>query len=56
MITRRELLTVSAAGVAFSVPGLVPPAIAQPLAKTTHILTGFRPGCRTPWQGSSPAK
>jgi tripartite-type tricarboxylate transporter receptor subunit TctC len=45
MISRRDLLTVSAAtGVAFSVPGLVSRAIAQPLAKTAHILTGFTPG------------
>ncbi|WP_245476429.1 tripartite tricarboxylate transporter substrate-binding protein [Bradyrhizobium sp. Leo170] len=44
MITRRDLLTVSAAGVAFSAAGLVPRAVAQPLAKTAHILTGFTPG------------
>jgi tripartite-type tricarboxylate transporter receptor subunit TctC len=44
MITRRDLLTVSAAGVAFSVPGLMPSATAQPLAKPAHILTGFTPG------------
>jgi tripartite-type tricarboxylate transporter receptor subunit TctC len=44
MITRRDLLTVSAAGVAFSAAGLVPAAIAQPLARTAHILTGFTPG------------
>ena len=44
MITRRDLLTVSAVSVAFSATGLVPPAIAQPLAKTAHILTGFTPG------------
>ena len=44
MITRRDLLTVSAVSVAFSATGLVPPAIAQPLAKTVHILTGFTPG------------
>ena len=44
MITRRDLLTVSAVGVAFSATGLVPRAIAQPLAKTAHILTGFTPG------------
>jgi tripartite-type tricarboxylate transporter receptor subunit TctC len=44
MITRRDLLTVSAVSVAFSATGLVPPAIAQPLAKTVHMLTGFTPG------------
>lgn len=44
MITRRDLLTVSAAGVALSAAGLVPPALAQPLTKTVHILTGFAPG------------
>ncbi|QOZ76864.1 hypothetical protein XH83_16205 [Bradyrhizobium sp. CCBAU 53351] len=43
MITRRDLLTVSAAGVAISVAGL-PRAVAQPLKKTVHILTGFTPG------------
>jgi tripartite-type tricarboxylate transporter receptor subunit TctC len=44
MITRRDLLTVSAAGAAISAAGLVQRAIAQPLAKTVHILTGFTPG------------
>jgi tripartite-type tricarboxylate transporter receptor subunit TctC len=44
MITRRDLLTVSAASVAFSAAGLVPRAIAQRLARTAHILTGFTPG------------
>jgi tripartite-type tricarboxylate transporter receptor subunit TctC len=44
MITRRDLLTVSAVSAAFSATGLVPPVIAQPLAKTVHILTGFTPG------------
>jgi tripartite-type tricarboxylate transporter receptor subunit TctC len=44
MITRRDLLTVSAVSVAFSATGLVPPAIALPIAKTVHILTGFTPG------------
>jgi len=44
MITRRGLLKVSAAGAAFSAAGLVPPGIAQSLAKTVHILTGFTPG------------
>ena len=44
MITRRDLLTVSAAGAAFSAAGLVRRAIAQPLARTAHILSGFTPG------------
>jgi tripartite-type tricarboxylate transporter receptor subunit TctC len=44
MITRRDVLTVSAAGVAISAACLVPRALAQPLAKTVHILTGFTPG------------
>jgi tripartite-type tricarboxylate transporter receptor subunit TctC len=44
MITRRDLLTVSAASVAFSAVGLVPQGNAQPLPKTVHILTGFTPG------------
>ena len=44
MITRRDLLTVSAVSVAFSATGLVPPVIAQPLTKTVHILSGFTPG------------
>lgn len=44
MITRRDLLTVSAASVALSTAGLVQRAIAQPLARTAHILTGFTPG------------
>ncbi len=44
MITRRDLLTVSAAGVAFSAAGLVQRAVAQAPAKSVHILTGFTPG------------
>jgi tripartite-type tricarboxylate transporter receptor subunit TctC len=44
MITRRDLLTVSAAGAACSAAGLVPQGIAQPLVRTVHILTGFTPG------------
>jgi tripartite-type tricarboxylate transporter receptor subunit TctC len=44
MITRRDLLTVSAASVALSTAGLVQRAVAQPLARTAHILTGFTPG------------
>ena len=43
MITRRDVLAVSAAA-AFSVANLVPRALAQPIAKTVHILTGFTPG------------
>jgi len=44
-LTRRDLLSVSAASVvAISAANLVQPAIAQPLAKTAHILTGFTPG------------
>ena len=44
MITRRDLLAVSAVAVAFSAAPRMPRAIAQPLAKTVHILTGFTPG------------
>ncbi len=44
MITRRDLLTVSAAGVALSATDLVQRSSAQPLARTAHILTGFTPG------------
>ena len=44
MITRRDVLTVSAALAAFSSARLVPQALAQPITKTVHILTGFTPG------------
>jgi tripartite-type tricarboxylate transporter receptor subunit TctC len=44
MITRRDLLSVSAAGVAISAANLVQRATAQPRARTAHILTGFTPG------------
>ncbi|MEH2523898.1 hypothetical protein [Bradyrhizobium sp. AZCC 2176] len=44
MITRRDLLAVSAASVALCAAGRVPRAVAQPLARTAHILTGFTPG------------
>ena len=44
MITRRDVLTLSAAGVAISAACLVSRVLAQPLAKTVHILTGFTPG------------
>ena len=43
MITRRDVLTASA-GIALSTAYRAPPALAQPLAKTTHILSGFTPG------------
>jgi tripartite-type tricarboxylate transporter receptor subunit TctC len=44
MMTRRDLLTISTASVAFSAAGLVPRGIAHPRLKTAHILTGFTPG------------
>jgi tripartite-type tricarboxylate transporter receptor subunit TctC len=44
MITRRDLLTVSAASVAFSATGLMRQGAAQSLAKNVHVLTGFTPG------------
>jgi tripartite-type tricarboxylate transporter receptor subunit TctC len=44
MITRRDLLTVSAASVAFSATGLMRQSAAQLPAKTAHILSGFTPG------------
>jgi tripartite-type tricarboxylate transporter receptor subunit TctC len=44
MITRRDLITVSAAGAAFSAAGLVPQGTAQSLARTVHMLSGFTPG------------
>ena len=44
MITRRDLITVSAAGAAFSAAGLVPPGTARSMARTVHILSGFTPG------------
>ncbi|UWU75398.1 tripartite tricarboxylate transporter substrate-binding protein [Bradyrhizobium huanghuaihaiense] len=44
MITRRDLLTVAAAGVAFSAATIAKRAIAQQLARTAHILSGFTPG------------
>lgn len=43
MITRREVL-LSAAGVTISASCLAPRGLAQPLAKTMHILSGFTPG------------
>ncbi|MBR0827418.1 hypothetical protein JQ596_17985 [Bradyrhizobium manausense] len=44
MMTRRDVLRASAAGVAVSAGSFVPGVHAQPLAKTVHILTGFTPG------------
>jgi tripartite-type tricarboxylate transporter receptor subunit TctC len=44
MITRRDVLSLSAAGIALSAGSRAPPALAQPLAKAVHILTGFTPG------------
>lgn len=44
MITRRDLLTVAAAGVAFSAANIAKRATAQQLARTAHILSGFTPG------------
>ncbi|WFU36680.1 tripartite tricarboxylate transporter substrate-binding protein [Bradyrhizobium brasilense] len=44
MLTRRDLLTASAAGAALAAAGLVRPAGAQPRLKTAHILTGYTPG------------
>jgi tripartite-type tricarboxylate transporter receptor subunit TctC len=42
MITRRDVL--SAAAAALSAAHLVPAALAQPIARTVHILNGFTPG------------
>ena len=44
MITRRDLLSASAASVAISAANPVQRAAAQPHARTVHILTGFAPG------------
>ena len=44
MITRRDVLMVPAAAAAFSAAHLVPRALAQPIARTVHVLTGFTPG------------
>jgi tripartite-type tricarboxylate transporter receptor subunit TctC len=43
MITRRDVLTASA-GIALSAACRAPRALAQPFAKTAHILSGFTPG------------
>src|SRR6476661_7281613 len=42
MITRRDVL--SAAAAAFAAAHVSPRALAQPIARTAHILTGFTPG------------
>lgn len=44
MITRRDVLSMSAAAIAVSSAYRPTPAFAQPLARTVHILTGFTPG------------
>ncbi|MCP1844169.1 tripartite-type tricarboxylate transporter receptor subunit TctC [Bradyrhizobium sp. USDA 4524] len=44
MLTRRDVLTASAAGAALAAAGLVRPVGAQPRLKTAHILTGYTPG------------
>jgi tripartite-type tricarboxylate transporter receptor subunit TctC len=44
MMTRRHLLTASAAGLAFSTTGLVPQGIAQLRERTARILIGFAAG------------
>jgi tripartite-type tricarboxylate transporter receptor subunit TctC len=43
MITRRNVLAASA-GIAISAAYRAPRALAQPLARTAHVLTGFSPG------------
>ncbi|MCA1395161.1 tripartite tricarboxylate transporter substrate-binding protein [Bradyrhizobium sp. BRP56] len=44
MLTRRDVLTASAAGAALAAAGLVRPVGAQLRLKTAHILTGYTPG------------
>src|SRR5262249_57136187 len=44
MVTRRKLLTASAAGLAFSAMGLVRSGFAQSGGKTARILVGFPAG------------
>ncbi|SDC11991.1 Tripartite-type tricarboxylate transporter, receptor component TctC [Bradyrhizobium brasilense] len=44
MLTRRDVLSASAAGAALAAAGLVRPAGALPRLKTAHILTGYTPG------------
>ncbi|WP_158669885.1 Bug family tripartite tricarboxylate transporter substrate binding protein [Bradyrhizobium guangdongense] len=43
MTTRRDVLTASA-GIMLAAAERAAPALAQPLAKTVHVLTGFTPG------------
>ena len=47
MMTRRQLLTASAAGLAFSATGFVPYGFAQPGGKSARILVGFTAGGNT---------
>ena len=47
MVTRRHLLTTSAAGLAFSSTGLVPYGLAQLGGKSARILVGYPPGGTT---------
>jgi tripartite-type tricarboxylate transporter receptor subunit TctC len=44
MVTRRDLLTASAASVAFSATGSVSRGIAQSRRKSAYIMTGYTPG------------
>ncbi|WP_249168097.1 tripartite tricarboxylate transporter substrate-binding protein [Bradyrhizobium elkanii] len=44
MLTRRDVLTASAAGAALAAAGLVRPGATQSRLKTAHILTGYTPG------------
>ncbi|MGN8548185.1 twin-arginine translocation signal domain-containing protein [Bradyrhizobium sp. 13971] len=44
MLTRRDVLTASAAGAALAAAGLARPVAAQPRLKSAHILTGYTPG------------
>jgi tripartite-type tricarboxylate transporter receptor subunit TctC len=44
MVTRREMLTLSAASFAASYAGFLPHCAARTLSKTVHVLTGFTPG------------
>ncbi len=47
MVTRRQLLTASAAGLAFSATGFAPHGFAQPGGRTARILVGFTAGGNT---------
>jgi tripartite-type tricarboxylate transporter receptor subunit TctC len=44
MMTRRHLLSASAAGLALTATGLIAPGYAEPGGKTVRILVGFPPG------------